>query len=132
MSTDTVIPESDFAARLAAKAARDAEAEANSQVAQFEPIDSRVLAQRDTVPEEVKVGSILVPLTARERPLQATVLRVGPGRMTDAGVRVPMAVKPGDSILVGKFSGTDVELDGRELLLLQESEIFGILGRIRG
>jgi chaperonin GroES len=129
MTTDTAIPESDFAARLAAKAARDAEAEANSQVAQFEPIDSRVLAQRDTVPEEVKVGSILVPLTARERPLQATVLRVGPGRMTDSGMRVPMAVKPGDVVLIGKFSGTDVELDGRELLLLQESEIFGIVKR---
>lgn len=121
--------ESDFAARLAAKAARDQAEEAASQVANFEPISDRCLVQRVTAPEEVKIGSIVVPTAAREKPLEAVVLAVGPGKLTDNGVRHPFAFSVGDTILIGRYSGTEVTLDNKEYLILNESEVFGILRR---
>jgi chaperonin GroES len=73
------------------------------------------------------VGGIIIPDTAKEKPQQAEVVAVGSGRVLENGTRVPLAVKPGDKVLVGKWSGTDVKIDGEEYLILKEDEVLGIL-----
>jgi chaperonin GroES len=74
------------------------------------------------------VGGIIIPDTAKEKPLQAEVMAVGTGRLLDSGEKVELAVKKGDKVLIGKWSGTEVKIDGEELLILKEDEILGILG----
>jgi chaperonin GroES len=90
------------------------------------PLRDRVLVRRLEESEE-KVGGIIIPDTAKEKPQQAEVMAVGSGRILDNGTRVPLAVKAGDKVLLGKWSGTDVTIDGREYLILKEDEILGIL-----
>ena len=90
------------------------------------PLRDRVLVRRLEESEE-KVGGIIIPDTAKEKPQQAEVVAVGSGRVLEDGTRVPLAVKTGDRVLLGKWSGTDVTLDGREYLILKEDEILGIL-----
>jgi chaperonin GroES len=91
------------------------------------PLRDRVLVRR-LEEEEQKVGGIIIPDTAKEKPQQAEVVSVGAGRILDSGERVPMSVKKGDKVLIGKWSGTDVKIDGTEYLILKEDEILGILG----
>jgi len=96
-------------------------------MANVRPLHDRVLLKR-VEEQEQKVGGIIVPDTAKEKPQQAEVVAAGSGRILENGQREPLAVKPGDKVLVGKWSGTDVTIDGTEYLILKEDEILGILG----
>jgi chaperonin GroES len=89
------------------------------------PLRDRVLVRR-IEEEEQKVGGIIVPDSAKEKPLQAEVVAVGSGRVLDNGERLPMSLKAGDKVLVGKWSGTEVKIDGEEYLILKEDEILGV------
>jgi len=96
-------------------------------MANVRPLRDRVLVRRIEGTEE-KVGGIIIPDTAKEKPTQAEVVAVGSGRVLENGQRVPLDLKPGDKVLVGKWSGTDVKVDGEEYLILKEDEILGVLG----
>ena len=92
----------------------------------FRPLHDRVLVRR--VGEETKTpGGIIIPDTAKEKPQQGEVVAVGPGARDDAGKLVPLDVKAGDRVLFGKWSGTEVKIDGEELLIMKESDIMGVL-----
>jgi chaperonin GroES len=92
----------------------------------FRPLGDRVLVRR--VEEEAKTkGGIIIPDTAKEKPQEGEVLAVGPGARDDAGKLVPLDVKVGDRILFGKWSGTEIKLDGEDLLIMKESDILGVL-----
>jgi len=90
------------------------------------PLRDRILVRRIDEPEQ-KVGGIIVPDSAKEKPQQAEVVAVGSGRVLDNGSRVPLGVKAGDKVLVGKWSGTEVKIDGTEYLILKEDEVLGVL-----
>jgi chaperonin GroES len=77
---------------------------------------------------ESKKGGIIIPDTAKEKPLQAEVVAVGPGRMTEEGKRITMDVKKGDKILIGKYSGTEVKIEGDEFVILREDDVLAIVG----
>ena len=96
-------------------------------MAKVRPLHDRVLVKRIDEQEQ-KVGGIIVPDTAKEKPQQAEVVAVGSGRVLENGQREPLAVKAGDKVLVGKWSGTEVKLDGEDLLIMKESDIMGIVG----
>jgi chaperonin GroES len=92
----------------------------------FRPLGDRVVVRR--VKEESKsAGGIIIPDTAQEKPQEGEVIAVGPGALDDHGKRVLPEVKPGDTVLFGKWSGTEVKLDGEELLIMKESDIMGIV-----
>lgn len=92
----------------------------------FRPLHDRVLARR--VEEDQKTaGGIIIPDTAKEKPAQAEIISVGPGARDDSGKVIPMDVKPGDRILFAKWSGTEVKINGEELLIMKESDILGVL-----
>ena len=92
----------------------------------FRPLHDRVLVKR--VEEEQKTkGGIIIPDTAKEKPMQGEVFAVGPGGRNDDGDLIPMGVNVGDRVLFGKWSGTEVKLDGEELLIMKESDIMGVL-----
>ena len=92
----------------------------------FRPLHDRVLVKR--VEEEQKTkGGIIIPDTAKEKPMQGEVLAVGPGVRNEKGELVKLDVQVGDRILFGKWSGTEVKIDGDELLIMKESDIMGIL-----
>ena len=92
----------------------------------FRPLHDRVLVRR--VEEENKTrGGIIIPDTAKEKPMQGEVLAVGPGVRDERGQLVAPDVRPGDRVLFGKWSGTEVRLDGEELLIMKESDIMGVL-----
>lgn len=74
-----------------------------------------------------KKGSIIIPDTAKEKPQQGKIMEVGPGRMTDEGKRINMEVKKGDKVLYGKYSGTEVTIDGEEYLILRESDVLAVI-----
>jgi chaperonin GroES len=90
------------------------------------PLRDRVLVKRLEEAEQ-KVGGIIIPDSAKEKPQQAEVDAVGSGRLLENGERVPLTVKPKDKVLVGKWSGTDVKIDGQEYLILKEEDILGVL-----
>jgi chaperonin GroES len=90
------------------------------------PLRDRVLIKRIEELEQ-KVGGIIVPDTAKEKPQKAEVVAIGSGRMLDSGERVPLNVKPGDKVLIGKWSGTDVKIDGQDYLILKEDDILGVI-----
>jgi len=90
------------------------------------PLNDRVLVRRMEAEEKMK-GGIIIPDTAKEKPLEGKVVSVGAGRLDDNGKRVPMEVKVGDRILVGKYSGTEVKIDDIEHVILREDEILGIV-----
>ena len=91
----------------------------------FKPLHDRVVVKRiDT--DEKSAGGIIIPDTAKEKPSEGEVLAVGPGEMTEDGKLKPMNVKSGDKILFGKWSGTEVKLDGHDVLIMKESDIMGI------
>ena len=92
----------------------------------FRPLGDRVLVKR--VEEEEKTrGGIIIPDTAKEKPQEGEVIAVGPGARDDSGKLQPLDVKAGDRILFGKWSGTEVKLDGKDLLIMKESDILGVL-----
>jgi chaperonin GroES len=92
----------------------------------FRPLGDRVLVKR--VEEESKTkGGIIIPDTAKEKPQEGEVLSVGPGARDESGKRVELDVKKGDRILFGKWSGTEVKLEGEDLIIMKESDILGVL-----
>jgi len=92
----------------------------------FRPLHDRVLVRRVTA-EEKTAGGIIIPDTAKEKPQEGEVVAVGAGTINEKGEVRPLDVKAGDRILFGKWSGTEVKLDGEELLIMKESDIMGIL-----
>jgi chaperonin GroES len=92
----------------------------------FRPLGDRVVVRR--IKEDQKTaGGIIIPDTVQEKPQEGEVVSVGPGALDEAGKRVAMEVKAGDYVLFGKWSGTEVKLDGEELLIMKESDIMGVL-----
>jgi chaperonin GroES len=92
----------------------------------FKPLHDRVVVRR-VEQDEKTAGGILIPDTAKEKPMQGEVVAVGPGERGDDGKLHPLDVKRGDRVLFGKWSGTEVRIDGEELLILKESDIMGII-----
>ena len=92
----------------------------------FKPLQDRVVVRR--IQEEEKTpGGIIIPDTAKEKPSEGEIVAVGPGARNDKGDIVPVEVKAGDRVLFGKWSGTEVKIDGQELLIMKESDIMGII-----
>src|SRR5262249_26862782 len=116
--------------RVSASSARAKEPTTNpgrgESFMKFKPLHDRVVIRR--VEEEARTaGGIIIPDTAKEKPQQGEVVAVGPGGRNEKGELVPMEVKAGDRVLFGKWSGTEVKLDGEELLIMKESDIMGVL-----
>jgi chaperonin GroES len=93
----------------------------------FRPLHDRVVVRRIQADEKTK-GGIIIPDTAKEKPQEGEVIAVGPGGRDEAGKLIPIDVKSGDRVLFGKWSGTEVKLDGEELLIMKESDIMGVVG----
>lgn len=91
----------------------------------LKPLADRVIV-KPAVAEEKTKGGIIVPDTAKEKPVWGDVIAAGPGRVTEEGKHVPMELKKGDRVLYGKYSGTEVTIDGEEYLIMRESDIFAI------
>ena len=92
----------------------------------FRPLHDRVLVRR--IEAQAKTaGGIIIPDTAQEKPQEGEVVAVGPGARDDKGVLVALTVKPGDKVLFGKWSGTEVKIDGQDLLIMKEADILGIV-----
>jgi chaperonin GroES len=92
----------------------------------FRPLHDRVVVRRLDA-EEKTAGGIIIPDTAKEKPMEGEIVAVGPGARDETGKLLPLDVKSGDRILFGKWSGTEVKLDGEELLIMKESDIMGII-----
>ena len=92
----------------------------------FRPLHDRVVVRRITAQEKTK-GGIIIPDTAQEKPQEGEIIAVGPGGRNDNGKLIPIDVKPGSRVLFGKWSGTEVKLDGEELLIMKESDIMGVI-----
>jgi len=92
----------------------------------FRPLHDRVVIRRIT-PEEKSVGGIIIPDTVQEKPMEGEVVAVGPGARNEQGAIVALDVKAGDRVLFGKWSGTEVKLDGQELLIMKESDLLGVI-----
>ena len=90
------------------------------------PLADRILVRR-IEEQETKRGGIIIPDTAKEKPQEAEIVAVGPGRMNEEGKRIAMEVKKGDRVLIGKYSGTDVKIDGTEYVILREDDVLGVL-----
>ena len=94
----------------------------------FRPLHDRVVVKR--VEEDTKTaGGIIIPDSAQEKPQQGEIIAAGPGARDESGKVVPLDVKKGDKILFGKWSGTEVKIDGKELLIMKESDIMGVLDK---
>ncbi|MBN2010288.1 co-chaperone GroES [candidate division KSB1 bacterium] len=92
----------------------------------IKPLADRVVV-KPIEAEERKSGGIIIPDTAKEKPMQGKIVAAGPGKISDAGEKVPMEVKEGDVVLYGKYSGTEVTIDGEDFLIMRESDIFAII-----
>ena len=92
----------------------------------FRPLHDRVVVRR-VESEEKTSGGIIIPDTAKEKPQEGEIIAVGPGARDEAGKLVPLDVKVGDRILFGKWSGTEVKIDGEDLLIMKESDVMGII-----
>ena len=90
------------------------------------PLADRILVKREEPSETVR-GGIIIPDTAKEKPQEGKVIAVGPGRLDDDGKRVALEVKPGDRILIGKYAGSDVKIDGADHLIVSEDDVLAIL-----
>src|SRR2546427_9678631 len=97
----------------------------------FRPLHARIVVKRIDA-EEKSAGGIIIPDTAKENPTQGEVLAVGPGGRDEAGKLIPIDVKVGDRVLFGKWSGTEVKLDGVEYLIMKESDLMGVLVQAEG
>ncbi len=92
----------------------------------FKPLHDRVLVRR-IESDEKTAGGLIIPDSAKEKPSEGEIVSVGEGARKDSGELIPMAVKAGDKVLFGKWSGTEVKIDGEDLLIMKESDILGIL-----
>ena len=92
------------------------------------PLADRILVRR-IEEQESKRGGIIIPDTAKEKSQEGEVVAVGPGRMTEEGKRIAVEVKKGDRVLIGKYSGTDVKIEGTEYVILREDDVLGILAQ---
>ncbi len=92
----------------------------------FRPLHDRIVVKRITA-EEKSAGGIIIPDTAKEKPMEGEVVAVGPGARNEQGAVVELDVKAGDRVLFGKWSGTEVKLDGEELLIMKESDVMGVI-----
>lgn len=95
-------------------------------MATLKPLADRVVVKAAQA-EEVTKGGLFVPDTAKEKPVWGEIVAAGPGRVSDDGKQIPLEVKVGDRVLYGKYSGTEVTIDGEELLIMRESDIFAIM-----
>lgn len=91
------------------------------------PLHDRIIV-KPAKAEEVTKGGIIIPDTAKEKPMQGEVVAVGKGRIADDGKLIPMNLKVGDKVLYGKYAGTEVNIDGEEYLIMRESDVFAIIG----
>ncbi len=92
----------------------------------IKPLYDRVLVKRKEPKEEIK-GGIIIPDTAKEKPLEAEVIAVGDGRVNEDGKKFPLTVKKGDTVLIGKYAGTEIKIDDEEYLIMREDEILAIV-----
>ena len=92
----------------------------------FRPLHDRVVVKRIEA-EEKSAGGIIIPDTAKEKPSQGEIIAVGPGGRDESGKLIPIDVKAGDRVLFGKWSGTEIKLDGEDLIIMKESDIMGII-----
>jgi chaperonin GroES len=92
----------------------------------FRPLHDRVVVRR-IEEDERTAGGIIIPDTAKEKPMQGEIVAVGPGARNEKGDLVPLELKKGDTVLFGKWSGTEVKIDGEELMIMKESDILGII-----
>jgi chaperonin GroES len=92
------------------------------------PLHDRVLLKRIEEKETIK-GGIIIPDTAKEKPMEGEVISAGPGKMREDGKRSPMDVKPGDRVLFGKYAGTEIKIDDEEYVIMREEEILAVLGK---
>ncbi|MBC8246058.1 MAG: co-chaperone GroES [Deltaproteobacteria bacterium] len=90
------------------------------------PLQDRILVQRLAEEEKTK-GGIIIPDTAKEKPAEGKVVSVGNGKLNDDGKRIPLEIKKGDTILFGKYSGTEVTIEGKEYLIMREDDILGVI-----
>jgi chaperonin GroES len=97
----------------------------------FRPLHDRILVRRIEADEKT-AGGIIIPDTAKEKPQEGEVLAVGPGARNESGQLEPLDVKVGDRILFGKWSGTEIRLDGEDLLIMKESDVMGIIENVAG
>jgi chaperonin GroES len=95
-------------------------------MAKIRPLQDRVIVKRIEEKEQIR-GGIIIPDTAKEKPQEGEVIAVGNGKLLDNGTRIEPGVKAGDKVLFGKYSGTEIKLDGEEYLILREDEILGII-----
>ena len=95
-------------------------------MAKFRPLHDRVVVRRLNA-EEKTIGGIIIPDTAKEKPVEGEMVAAGPGARNAAGALVPLEVKAGDRVLFGKWCGTEVKIDGEELLIMKEADILGIV-----
>jgi len=93
------------------------------------PLHDRIVVKR-IEEEESKVGGLFIPDSAKEKPQQGEVVAIGNGKRNDEGKLIPLDVKPGDRILFGKYSGSDIRLDGQEYLIMREDEVLGVLDNV--
>ncbi len=100
---------------------------AQAPTMKLRPLHDRVLVRR-LEEQDDKHGSIIIPDTAKEKPQEGKVIAVGTGRVTEDGKKLPLALKEGDRILFGKYSGSEVKLDGQEYLIMKEEDVLGIVG----
>jgi chaperonin GroES len=91
------------------------------------PLHDRILVKRLETEEQVQ-GGIIIPDSAKEKPQEAEVMAVGPGKIQDNGDRSPMDVKKGDRVLIGKYSGSDIKIDGDEYVIIREDEVLAVVG----
>jgi chaperonin GroES len=96
-------------------------------MAKVRPLHDRLLVRRIEEAETVK-GGIIIPDTAKEKPQEGEVIAVGKGKTLDNGTKIELDVKPGDKILFGKYSGTDIKIDGEEYMILREDEVLAVMG----
>ncbi len=92
----------------------------------IKPLGDRVVIKPSPAEEKTK-GGIILPDTAKEKPVVGEIVAIGPGRISDEGKKIPMELKVGDKVLYGKYSGTEVTLDGHEYLIMRESDIFAVV-----
>ncbi|MEW6413232.1 MAG: co-chaperone GroES [Candidatus Zixiibacteriota bacterium] len=95
---------------------------------QVKPLADRVIV-KPFEEQEMKKGGIIIPDTAKEKPMEGQVIEVGPGRINEEGKRIDLEVKKGDRVLYGKYSGTEVSIEGEEFLIMRESDIYAIINR---
>ncbi len=92
----------------------------------IKPLEDRVVI-KPAPPDEKVQGGIIIPDTAKEKPQKGEIVAIGPGKVSDAGEKIPMTVKVGDTILYGKYSGTEVTIDNEEYLIVRESDILAVI-----